>query len=769
MTDKKTRLVKKLLTEIYNYNPLGNLQNLRYALNCLPLREEERLLAKNFVAQAHIATFNLKPWEILSAIDLFAELGHTQWLKEILQLTKAYGFSQAVWRLYNIGQTLPQSFLKDFDSWFLNFGIKWLSIYRDPKANTLFLDPIDVKFAKERAKASGNTSAFWLKAASAIISDKNLPKERINLLKLLIQGREPSIHYVSLEQRIRIDKDFRNYCIKHKKIILRTLQEGINTARQISWIYLIWDSDNIIKVYKEIINYNKGPLGKIFGPEDKLYKYLGQNTNFPRFYGTVEVNSGIRFMRQSVHYGQKLSDYTMKGNLLSSGKICYVITKIAEAIEKLHHQLIYYDIRPDNILLHNEGVKLLDLGASCKVSGQEEIDVYLADPQFAAPEVSSRLKASKATDVFGLGVLFHLLLTGKHPFELVPLQANDYDHDRESALLRYTWPMMVLPYQYNLAKVFNDKRLEIINFMLEKDPKKRPTLKEVINKLKSKKVFNIPILYCRKQTREQKGNIVLFPARMGIPHRGHIEYIARLIELGFHVLISLQRSYTITDRDPIQKFFVMKMVARSLIAQGFSHSRDFSFIFTPLPRTREELRKYFDIMPAIKDVVAIASGNPGAHTLFPDKTIFDQKTIFGIQGKCWKNRSWGEKLRRAIRQNDHKKFRNYTASGVEEILTFNKLQKMIFNEPQIEFAEKVEIVLTDGKKELVRGLVLRYISPEEQLISYIRSKLGWSAEIVNLFTKDSLIKLNGKNKRLIYQKTEFHHTTLEETIFFKFD
>src|SRR5205085_7834628 len=89
---------------------------------------------------------------------------------------------------------------------------------------------------------------------------------------------------------------------------------------------------------------------------------------------------------------------------------------ILAGLEHLHQAgIIHRDVKPANVLLHKGVPRLTDFGLSrCLASGTHASAVE-GTPAFMAPEAFDGI-CSEASDVWSVGVLAHLLLTGDLPF-----------------------------------------------------------------------------------------------------------------------------------------------------------------------------------------------------------------------------------------------------------------------------------------------------------------------------------------------------------------
>jgi serine/threonine protein kinase len=132
------------------------------------------------------------------------------------------------------------------------------------------------------------------------------------------------------------------------------------------------------------------------------------------------------FMVMEFLEGEPLSRVLRREGKMALRVACDVILQVAEALHYIHSKkIVHCDIKTENILLceipgtkrRQRQVKLLDFGLARSTSASRNTNSLSGTPHYVAPERIRGEEPSPASDIYGLGILFYELVTGKVPWD----------------------------------------------------------------------------------------------------------------------------------------------------------------------------------------------------------------------------------------------------------------------------------------------------------------------------------------------------------------
>ena len=139
----------------------------------------------------------------------------------------------------------------------------------------------------------------------------------------------------------------------------------------------------------------------------------------PEVYRFTEIDCGGCLVEEEFIDGISLAE--LIGNYhLDELQTAAIVYQICSALTILHHKnMVHRDIKPENILITSNGrIVLIDLDAvSPRTSSKDRDTQLLGTVGYAAPEQYGFGHSDGRTDIFGIGVLMNVLLTGKHPVQ----------------------------------------------------------------------------------------------------------------------------------------------------------------------------------------------------------------------------------------------------------------------------------------------------------------------------------------------------------------
>ncbi|XP_045041700.2 myosin light chain kinase, smooth muscle isoform X1 [Desmodus rotundus] len=140
--------------------------------------------------------------------------------------------------------------------------------------------------------------------------------------------------------------------------------------------------------------------------------------------------------------------------------------QISEGVEYIHKQgVVHLDLKPENIMCVNKTgtrIKLIDFGLARRLENAGSLKVLFGTPEFVAPEVINYEPIGYATDMWSIGVICYILVSGLSPF------MGDNDNETLANVTSATWD-----FDDEAFDEISDDAKDFISNLLKKDMKSR--------------------------------------------------------------------------------------------------------------------------------------------------------------------------------------------------------------------------------------------------------------------------------------------------------
>ena len=132
------------------------------------------------------------------------------------------------------------------------------------------------------------------------------------------------------------------------------------------------------------------------------------------------VESDAYYVVMELVRGGDLYDRLHKKGVFPEEKVRALVYNLLTAVHHCHaRKVIHRDLKPENVLLVDDDsdvhIKLADFGFAAKVSSKPLVDMC-GTAGYAAPEIAKGLPYSTPVDIWSIGVIMFVLITGNLPF-----------------------------------------------------------------------------------------------------------------------------------------------------------------------------------------------------------------------------------------------------------------------------------------------------------------------------------------------------------------
>jgi len=172
--------------------------------------------------------------------------------------------------------------------------------------------------------------------------------------------------------------------------------------------------------------------------------------------------------------GGDLFSRIIKEDSWRESEAAYYLRQLLLAVEFMHcKSVVHLDLKPENLFMLSQSsdeLKLIDFGFARRYNPSRKLHSSFGTPEFCSPEVANSEPVTLAADMWSVGVIAYIMLSGKSPFHrptpretLEAVRKGEWSFDKEAFA--------------NISKEAKD----FITACLNRDPKKRITATDAIN------------------------------------------------------------------------------------------------------------------------------------------------------------------------------------------------------------------------------------------------------------------------------------------------
>ena len=194
-----------------------------------------------------------------------------------------------------------------------------------------------------------------------------------------------------------------------------------------------WFSNALQEDYEQVSLLKESPRGSV---RSVRHKATGQQFILRRFSGSPEVYQKLlevscpnlptvyevavgptdNLVLEEFIQGDTLG-FLLRESLFTRSETRRIVKQLCQGLWVLHSlAAVHRDIKPENVILRGPEAVLIDFDAARLHKEENTADTQvLGTTGFAAPEQYGLSQSDLRTDIYSLGILMNVMLTGEHP------------------------------------------------------------------------------------------------------------------------------------------------------------------------------------------------------------------------------------------------------------------------------------------------------------------------------------------------------------------
>ncbi|XP_015184969.1 PREDICTED: myosin light chain kinase, smooth muscle-like [Polistes dominula] len=262
-------------------------------------------------------------------------------------------------------------------------------------------------------------------------------------------------------------------------------------------VYRCKEKKTGLSLAAKVVNVSKKEDRRSVEREVDIMRRL-QHPRLIQLYDAIDNGKQIYVILELIEGGE-LFERVIDDDFLLTERSCAVFMRqICEGIEFIHAQkILHLDLKPENILcLTKEGnrIKIIDFGLARDYDPNKKLQVLFGTPEFVAPEVVNFDQIGFGTDMWSIGVICYVLLSGLSPF----MGDTDIETMANVTIAKYD-------FDHEAFTDISEDAKDFIRCLLIKDKEKRATASECReHRWLAKRDNNNPLILEEKKVKLKK-------------------------------------------------------------------------------------------------------------------------------------------------------------------------------------------------------------------------------------------------------------------------
>ena len=202
---------------------------------------------------------------------------------------------------------------------------------------------------------------------------------------------------------------------------------------------------------------------------------IAKHPNIIKLYDVFENEQYIYIIMEYCPGGDLFSYLEKRGFKLKEERAAEIIHKLSTAVFFLHqYGVVHRDLKPENILMTDKtetaDIRLVDFGLGKIIGPGETCTEPFGTFSYVAPEILQEKPYNFKVDLFAIGIITYLLVTGFLPF----------DHETSEKEIARQTVYEPTPFPFSIWKNISIEAKMFVNNLLSKNPDDRMNIQEVL-------------------------------------------------------------------------------------------------------------------------------------------------------------------------------------------------------------------------------------------------------------------------------------------------